>query len=350
MDSLYSYYDYMDNQYSQSEVLSDNHMDTDYKTPYDMNHITPFVFSFICTITLLSIICCIAICYSISKAILKFGSNPLTFPTARGYSKQPLSRSLSTTSMVLTLICVLLYTGCNILDPIAYYTRFMKYNSDWNDIIYKLYNVLWICAKLSFYSVLIHRYYLLYNASYYTDPSLKSKKLCIFSCFGVILLLQLLLYIAIFLVYFEFIDQRVSNTDIMKCSSIMFLCSDILIVLLLGYLFTASVLKLVLQIQATKSKHVMFDKRQKSVTIDDTLQTMDEPTDTTRYSTHFNVDTLTHFSTYSDIFGIANMNKTNINLNANELSMLSPKQTLETADIQHRYRFTSSSMPDYNPT
>ena len=270
MDNFYSYYDYMERNFDDDDVTNNKTERNEYETPKNMEYITPSIFLFTVLIACISIICCIGICYRICRAMILSRNNG-RFRTNRSNSgSSPNStknispsnskfNKLSTTSMILTIICVFLYTFESVLDPFAFFTRFIWYNPLYNYLIYIAYNLIWISAKISFYLVLIHRYYLIFDASYFADPYLNFKKLFIFGMFTTILLTQLLLYFGFFLVYYEFINDNLSNPYIMRYASIAFLILDVLLISILGYLFTTSILKLVIQIQTNKEKDAMFN-------------------------------------------------------------------------------------------
>ena len=80
--------------------------------------------------------------------------------------------------------------------------------------------------------------------------------------FTAILLTQLVLYFIFQVIYYEFVDDHLSNPNILRYSCITFLILDATFIAILGWLFTNTILKLVIKIQTNKVKDAMSDTLQ----------------------------------------------------------------------------------------
>eukprot|EP00484_Ammonia_sp_Unknown_P018643 CAMPEP_0197044998 /NCGR_PEP_ID=MMETSP1384-20130603/20948_1 /TAXON_ID=29189 /ORGANISM="Ammonia sp." /LENGTH=560 /DNA_ID=CAMNT_0042476543 /DNA_START=1 /DNA_END=1683 /DNA_ORIENTATION=+ len=223
------------------------------------------IFIFVCIVAVCSIILCAFICSAICRSTFQSRDNLDIMVRANSLNLSASSIrsnaaaapwSFSIVSMGFTLLCICLYTLQNALDPFAYYTRFMSSPNYY--YMHITYNLAWISAKLSFYVLLMHRYYLIFDAANLqltNEPFLLYKKLCILGTFCTVLFTQLLLYFAVFIVYDEVVSQ------LKQYACIALLCLDLLIITGLAYLFTTSIVQSVIQIQSEKEKESMLTHR-----------------------------------------------------------------------------------------
>eukprot|EP01083_Nonionella_stella_P020903 57981_1 len=249
----YSYYDYLANEYESYyieyyknyyEYTYGNGSNTTYNgtyppspyqytAPYKMEYIIPSLSILLILCLLLSVYITALICYKLR----------IQYTKRHGVSKA---------IMYLTLFSVLMHLCHNIMDAAAFYVRYINYSPMWFFITEVSWEVLWLLSKVSLYILFIYRYYLVFNA---TPGTTNAQKYTIFGSFTVAMVVQCVLMSA-YVVLYHIQDSSKQRVWLAYCWC--FLAIDAILISILTYLLSHSVLRLVLRIQKSQEESIEF--------------------------------------------------------------------------------------------
>eukprot|EP01083_Nonionella_stella_P010769 30627_1 len=251
----YSYYDYLDNYYDgyyegywsrYFDVLYNNSNSTfngtfppsPYKQPSYADFICPFIFYLSVLFTLLSI------------GILSFASYKLCVLHKR--NKVTAQR----VAIAITMTCLTIHMITNIFNMLTLYTWYM----DWR-IQYQLHStsflwdIFWCLSKVSLYIVFMQRYYTIFTAvSAFSTRKTQLRKYFVFVIACVVQATLVFMYI---LIYFGKIIIGKSHAHTRRVYLNLFwafLVGDLILISLLAYLLTRSILNLIVSVDARRSE------------------------------------------------------------------------------------------------